>query len=57
MNATEPTAEKEKFRELNPFSGISSSPSLVIIKKTLIFDLLTRGKLLISIIFMIINSK
>lgn len=54
MNATEPTAEKEKFRELNPFPGISSSPSLVIIKKTLIFDLLTRGKLLISIIFMVL---
>jgi ABC-type transport system involved in multi-copper enzyme maturation permease subunit len=54
MNSTEPSVEKQKLRELKPFSGISSSPSLVIIKKTLIFDLLTKSKLLISIIFMVL---
>jgi ABC-2 type transport system permease protein len=54
MNKTETSEDTQKFREINPFSGINSSPSLVIIKKTLIFDLLTRSKLLISIIFMVL---
>ncbi|MFX1427433.1 MAG: ABC transporter permease [Promethearchaeota archaeon] len=54
MNTIEPSTEKQKYRELKPFPGISSSPSLVIIKKTLKFDLITRNRLIISIVFMVL---
>ncbi|MFX1279106.1 MAG: ABC transporter permease [Promethearchaeota archaeon] len=54
MSSSEHNTETQKFRELKPFPGISSSPSFVIIKKTLKFDLLTRNRLIISIVFMVL---
>ena len=54
MSSSEHNTETQKFRELKPFPGISSSPSFVIIKKTLKFDLLTRNRLIISLVFMVL---
>ena len=54
MISSEQSAEKQKIKELKPFSRISTAPSLVIIKKTLIFDLCTLNRLLISIISMVL---
>ena len=54
MNATEPNPVKPKLREINPFPGISSTPSFALFKKTLIFDLCTVKRLIMSVVFMVL---
>jgi len=54
MNATESNPVKPKLREVNPFPGISYTPSLALIKKTLIFDLCTVKRLIMSVVFMVL---
>jgi ABC-2 type transport system permease protein len=54
MNATKSNPVKQKLREINPFPGISSTPSLVLIKKTLIFDLLTVKRIVMTVFFMVL---
>jgi ABC-type transport system involved in multi-copper enzyme maturation permease subunit len=54
MNTTEPNPIKENLKEVNPLSGISSIPSIAVIKKTFIFDLCTWRRLLISVVFMLL---
>jgi len=54
MNATEPNPVKPKLREIKPFPGISSTPSFALFKKTLIFDLCTVKRLIMSVVFMVL---
>jgi ABC-2 type transport system permease protein len=54
MNTTETNPVKQKLRETKPFSGISSNPSLVLIKKTLIFDLCTIKRIIMSVILLVL---
>ena len=54
MNATESDPVKPKLREINPFPGISSTPSFALFKKTLIFDLCTVKRLIMSVVFMVL---
>jgi ABC-2 type transport system permease protein len=54
MNTTESNPIKDKIKELTFFPGISSIPSLVLIKKTFIFDLCTVKRLLLSVSFMVL---
>lgn len=54
MNATEPNPVKPKLREIKPFSELSLTPSLALFKKTLIFDLCTVKRLIMSVVFMVL---
>ena len=54
MNATEPNPVKQELREEKLFQGISSTPSLALIRKTLIFDLCTVKRLIMSVVFMVL---
>ncbi len=53
MNAVEPNPVIKELKEGKPYPGISSSPSLVLIKKTLIFDLCTIKRIILSIFLMV----
>ena len=53
MNTVKPNPVKQKLGGIKPFPGIISTPSLVMIKKTFIFDLCTIKRLAISISFMV----
>ncbi len=54
MNALEPNPVKKKRREIKPFTRVSSTPSLALIRKTLIFDLCTLKRMIMSIFFMVL---
>ncbi|MFX0080586.1 MAG: ABC transporter permease [Candidatus Hodarchaeota archaeon] len=54
MNTTESNPIKQKFRESKPYPGISSTPAVVLIKKTLIFDLLTIKRIIMSVFFLVL---
>jgi len=54
MNALEPNPVKKKLREIKPFSTASSTPSLALIRKTLIFDLCTLKRIILSVFFMVL---
>ena len=54
MNATESNPIEKNLKEGNPLPGISSIPSIAMIKKTFIFDLCTWRRLLLSVVFMVL---
>ena len=54
MNTTESNPIKENLKEAKPLPGISSIPSIAVIKKTFVFDLCTWRRLLISVVFMVL---
>ncbi|MFX1409686.1 MAG: ABC transporter permease [Promethearchaeota archaeon] len=54
MNRVESSPINEKPKEMKPFPGISSIPSIAMIKKTFIFDLGTWKRLVISVFFMVL---
>ena len=54
MNTTEPSTEKKKIREVTQFPGISSTPSFALIKKTLIFDLCTIKRTVMSVVLLVL---
>ncbi|MFX1344426.1 MAG: ABC transporter permease [Promethearchaeota archaeon] len=55
MNTTESDPVKQKFRETKPLSAISSTPSFVLMRKTLIFDLLTVKRIIMSTFLMVLG--
>lgn len=54
MSALEHNPVKKKLRELKPFTIVSSTPSLALIRKTLIFDLCTLKRIILSVFFMVL---
>ncbi|MFX1315514.1 MAG: ABC transporter permease [Promethearchaeota archaeon] len=54
MNIAESNSIKKKAKETKPFPGISSIPSIAMIKKTFIFDLCGWRKLVISVFSMVL---
>jgi ABC-type transport system involved in multi-copper enzyme maturation permease subunit len=54
MNATEPNTIEQELREEKLFEGISLTPSLALIKKTLIFDLLTIRRIILDVFLMVL---
>ena len=54
MNATEPNPVEQGLREEKLFQGISLTPSLALIKKTLIFDLLTIRRIILDVFLMVL---
>jgi len=54
MNAQTPNPVKKTPREINPYTTASSKPSLALIRKTLIFDLCTKKRIIISVFFMVL---
>jgi len=54
MNTTESNPVKENIKEGKPLSGISSIPSIAVIKKTFIFDLCTIKRLILTTFFMVL---
>ncbi len=54
MNATEPNPVEQGLREEKLFQGISLTPSLALIKKTLIFDLLTIKRIILDVFLMVL---
>ncbi len=53
MNAQTPNPVKKNLREIKPYIIASSTPSLALIRKTLIFDLFRLKRIIISIFFMV----
>ncbi|MFW9872837.1 MAG: ABC transporter permease, partial [Candidatus Thorarchaeota archaeon] len=45
---------EQQLKEPKSYPGISSSPSLVLIKKTLLFDLLTTKRIILSVFLMVL---
>ncbi len=54
MNALEPNPVKKKRREIKPFTTASLTPTLALIRKTLIFDLCTVKRIILSVFFMVL---
>ncbi|KKK71032.1 hypothetical protein LCGC14_2918030, partial [marine sediment metagenome] len=54
MNALEPNPVKEKIRETKWIRTVGSTPSLALFRKTLIFDLLTLKRMIMSVFFMVL---
>ena len=53
MSALEANPVKNKLREKKPFTTASITPSLALIRKTLIFDLCTLKRIILSVFFMV----
>jgi ABC-type transport system involved in multi-copper enzyme maturation permease subunit len=54
MIKTEPSIEKQELEREKQFPGHSSTPSLVLIKKTLIFDLCTIKRIIMSVVLLVL---
>ena len=54
MNALELNPVKEKLRKKKLISTMGSTPSLALFRKTLIFDLLTLKRMIMSVFFMVL---
>ena len=54
MKATEPNPVKQELREEKLFQGINLTPSLALIKKTLIFDLCTIKRIILDVFLMVL---
>ncbi len=54
MNSPEPNPVKKKLGEIKSFTTASSTPTLALFRKTLIFDLFTIKRMIISVFFMVL---
>ncbi|TKJ22944.1 MAG: hypothetical protein CEE43_04310 [Promethearchaeota archaeon Loki_b32] len=54
MNTVKSNPVKQKLGGIKPFPGISSNPTIALIKKTFIFDICTLKRLIISVFFMLL---
>ena len=54
MSALESNPVKKKLREKKHFTTANSTPSLALIRKTLIFDLCTLKRIILSVFFMVL---